>query len=237
MRSWAQNGAQLPDTRVFRWGAVGIGWFGHNMSTMKPLPAVLSLATAIFASMPVLSAEFGQKIVGGWSYGDIAATQEGKLGSYAQWTSSVGVTVSHMPTAITLFEVECADVKFFPTRGAPLSWALPALGDSVIAVGSAIVGRGPASKIQAQAISGTVDTVSIPVCDGGAQFLVQSGHTLAGMSGGPVFRVADGKAIGITKGYTDAPALGLRGSVFIPYNVIQAAWELAKREVPSLAAL
>lgn len=197
---------------------------------------VLCLAVGL-ASSGVTAAGFGAKAVNGWSYGDVANATSDVLGSYAQWSPDVAVTVSHVPAQEVLFEIPCAEVKFFRSRGQPLAWASPAVGDSVVAVGSAIVGWGGTTAIEPQAIAGLVDQVSIPRCDGGSQFLVQSGKTLPGMSGGPVFRASDRKAVGITVGYADAPALGLRGSVFVPYNVLQAAWEFAKGRSPALSGL
>jgi hypothetical protein len=200
--------------------------------------AILALAVgAIITPLTAGAADFGPKTLGNWRYGDTASIKDGKLGSYAQWNAAVGVTVAHVPTRSKIYEVPCADIKFFAARGTPLAWATPELGEGVVAVGSAIIGRGAYAKIEPQAIYGKLDSVSIAICDGGGQFLVQSGKTLAGMSGGPVFRVSDGKAIGITKGYTDSPEHGLQGSVLIPYNVLQAAWSLAIQEVPSLTGL
>ena len=200
--------------------------------------AILALAVgSLIGPLTAGAADFGPKTLDGWRYGDTASIKEGKLGSYAQWNAAIAVTVAHVPTRSAVYEVPCADIKFFPAPGTPLVWATPTLGESVVAVGSAIVGRGTYAKIEPQAIYGKVDSVSIVICDGGGQFLVQSGKTLAGMSGGPVFRVSDGKAIGITKGYADSPEHGVHGSVLIPYNVLQAAWNLAVQEVPSLAGL
>lgn len=219
------------------WPNSGTGFtLDDRICTMKAL-TILFCLTAGLAPIYVPAAEFGPKTVKGWSYGDVASATSNMLGSYAQWSPNVAVTVSHVPTREVLFEIRCAEVKFFRSRGQPLAWAPPAVGDSVVAVGSAIVGWGGTTTIEPQVIAGRVDQVSIPRCDGGSQFLLQSGKTLPGMSGGPVFRASDGKAVGITVGYADAPGLGLRGSVFVPYNVLQAAWEFAKRQSPSFAGL
>lgn len=210
--------------------------WGDKIDAMKAMSRSLFW---LACTVPLMASAggFGPKVLNGWSYGDVASTTADQLGSYAQWSPNVAVTVSHVPTPQTLFEVKCAEVKFFRSPGHPLAWAIPAVGDRVVAVGSSIVGWGATLKIEPQAVSGHIDQVSVARCEGRSQFLLQSGKTLPGMSGGPVYRISDGKAIGITVGYADASALGLQGSVFVPYNVLQAAWEFAKRESPSLSGL
>ncbi|MDR9836790.1 MULTISPECIES: trypsin-like peptidase domain-containing protein [Herbaspirillum] len=153
--------------------------------------------------------------------------QSGAVGSYAQWTENVAVTVFHNPANSTLFGVECADVKFIARKGTPLQWAEGTLDDQVVAVGfSALEDREGVAKHE---VSGKVNHSVVPLCElGGRSYLTYlmmfDGQALPGMSGGPVFRAKDGRAIGIVKGtHRD-----LHTTAFVTYEMIKKAWDYGR---------
>lgn len=198
----------------------------------KLLATMLAVAV-VGVSVPAATAEAREVAR---PYGTLLDTKTGQAGAFAQWTDDVAVTVTHVPTESEIFKVECADVKFFHHPGKALNWAMPALNDEVAAVGNVVVGKGSGKRLESNEAQGRVEEVSLMVCDNQAQLLVHDGITKAGMSGGPVYRMADGAAVGITRGYINDDTSGVKGSVFIPYHTIQAAWTLAQQRTPQAQA-
>lgn len=145
------------------------------------------------------------------------------LGSYAQWTPRVAVTVAHNPAEHVIFSLSCADVRFIAREGDPLLWADPAQDDHVIAHGYVPVPGGALPVT----VSGSVLNAVVPVCEEISTNLFHrmfDGLVQHGMSGGPVIRVDDSRSVGIVQGrHRD-----LGHSAFVSYDFLCAVWNHAR---------
>lgn len=144
------------------------------------------------------------------------------LGSYAQWTDKVAVTVSYNQADNSIFDMDCAEVQFIARDGKPLEWGTAAIDDGVLALGYTpkMIRDGNVKRL---GIKGKVTPAVVPICEGdhgGMQMSMFDGKIMPGMGGGPVFREADGKAVGIAAGVWKRG----NGTAFLPYDVLLAAW-------------
>lgn len=145
------------------------------------------------------------------------------LGSYAQWTPRVAVTVAHNPADDIIFSLSCADVRFIAREGTPLVWATPAQDDPVIAYGYVPEPSG----VRAVSVRGNVINAVVPVCEEISTNLFHrmfDGLVEQGMSGGPVIRVGDDRSVGIVQGMHRA----LGHSAFVAYDFLCAVWNHAR---------
>jgi len=165
--------------------------------------------------------------------------QQDGIGTFVQWNSDVAVTVKHVKLqrkgadgtvedAPVVYADECIDLQFFENRGNAPKWGVAKIGDEVTAAGHVVKN----DHIEKAFASGKVTTAMVPMCENQTSFLTHSGATSPGMSGGPVYRDADNVVVGITTaGVAKGTAKDANGdevrSVFIPYQVIQQAWDWA----------
>lgn len=151
-----------------------------------------------------------------------------RLGSFAQFTPNVAVTVRHN-NAGGFYSLPCADIEFFSHRGTPIQWeAVP--NDKVRVIASGYVYN---SRFEPE--HGLIGGELLPldqmrVCEGKYYLMFHTAKTEPGFSGGPVYNEQTGKAIGITKGAVEAGQSMEGKGVFIPFEVILHAWKQAVKE-------
>lgn len=151
-----------------------------------------------------------------------------RMGSFAQFTPNVAVTVRHNNVG-GFYTLPCADIEFFKHRGTPLQWeAVPTDNVRVVASGYAYNSRFEAEH-------GLIGGDLLPldqmrICENRYYLMFHTAQTEPGFSGGPVFNERTGKAIGITKGAVEAGQPMAGKGVFIPFEVILHAWRAAVKD-------
>lgn len=161
------------------------------------------------------------------SYGSLISIETDTLGSYAQWTKHVAVTVKHVQALDALYVDSCADIQFIPREGKPPAWSEYQQTDEVIAVGNTIVKRNGHAHIEQAESTGKILNGIVKTCDDKVITKTHSAEVFPGMSGSPLYRAKDGAALGINV------ATGIKGSEFegynefIPTSLIRTYWEYA----------
>lgn len=162
-----------------------------------------------------------------YHFGAVSNIDNGTLGTYAQWNEEYAVTAYHVPPPVgeEYFGMKCLDIRFFKNRGVSQKWDFPSFDEEVIAAGYTVFEENGRKFIGNSFVEGIVKEDTI-LLYGKYQAFLHTGEIKPGMSGGPVYRKRDGSIVGVSKGFIDEKETGsVGGSIFIPTNMIQGAWD------------
>ena len=166
-----------------------------------------------------------------YSYGTLTNFDTNQLGSYVQWTEDVAVTVNHIKVDDSLFALECVDIQFIPRKGMPPVWDNVGWDDEVIAVGDTISTESKQPRLVHGRSKGKTVSAVVPMCDGDVTTRVHTATATPGMSGGPLYRVSDGAAVGINVGTIMVKGHPFEGATqFIQTSVIRGVWDFLQKK-------